>query len=275
MVSYPSKWNGKVHVKQRGRVRSLYLGRRMDIVHTRLDLDRPARLISPYQKCLLAGFGLLGRGGQEIRRVAMIGLGGGAITRFFHEKRPNWVFHSVEIDPVVVAVARAFFGVKDTPGYRSYAMDGRRFIEQAVVPYDLVIIDAFNADAAVPKTLASQEFFRIVRQKLAPGGLLAVNVLVHSRRVYASLVKTLSTAFPTVLRMPLHSFGSRNSLLLASARTDLKLDRETLRARARRVEADFGVRFGLDRCVAVIGADRLPMGGASLILDPVGGPGKP
>lgn len=276
LVSFASQWNGRVHVKQRGRVRSLYLGRRMDIVHTRLDLDHPTNLISPYQKCLLAGLGLFPKGGDEIRRVAMIGLGGGAITRFFHEKRPSWVFHSVEIDPVVVAVARTYFGVKDTPGYRSYAMDGRRFLEEARVPYDLVILDAFNADAAIPRTLASQEFFRIVRSKLTPEGRLVVNVLVHNKRIYASIVRTLESVFGPVVRMPLRRFGSRNVLLVTPAPADTAGVRRALRDGSRRQESRYGVRFGLEKCAATIGTDGRPASGAPLIRDPSpASPGRP
>jgi spermidine synthase len=122
--------------------------------------------------------------------------------------------------------------------------------------------------------LASQEFFRVVRSKLTSRGLLVLNVLVHDRRIYASIVKTLGSVFPQVSRMPLGRFGSRNSLLLASARPDLKIDRGDLQRKARQIEARFGVRFGLDRCVAALGADQVSTTSAPLIRDPPG-PGSP
>jgi len=267
LLSFPSRFNGKVHVKQKGRVRSLYLGRRMDIVHTRLNLDRPADLISPYQQCLLLGFGLFDRPRDQVKRVAMIGLGGGAITRFFQLKRPNLVFHSVEIDPMVVAVARRFFGVLDTPGYRSYAMDGRRFIAEAKRPYDVIILDAFDAEANLPKPLASQEFFQLLRRHLSPKGVLITNILVYNRRIYATLLKTMQTVFPKVLRIPLRSFRTHNTLLLAPKDPGQVADLKKLAGRIAQLKASFSVSFPLDRCLKVANTDKVNLDGAKVIRD--------
>ncbi|MFH2008301.1 MAG: fused MFS/spermidine synthase [bacterium] len=275
LLSFPSRWNGKVHVRQTGRVRLLYLGKRMDIVHTRLHLDRPADLISPYQQCLLLGFGLFEKPRTEVKRVAMIGLGGGALTRFFRAKRPELVFHSVEIDPVVVAVARRLFGVKDTPGYRSYAMDGRRFLQEAKRPYDVIIMDAFDAAATLPKQLASQEFFRLLKARLTPHGVLLMNFLVHDRRIYASVWKTLKTVFPRVYRMPLRRFRSFNTLLLAAADPRRMPDKATLRGRIPGLKSSYSVAFPLKRCWEALDADRLDLKAATLIRDPTPARGAP
>ena len=268
LLSFPSRWNGKVHVKQKGRVRSLYLGRRMDIVHTRLNLDRPGDLISPYQQCLLLGFGLFDRPREQVKRVAMIGLGGGALTRFFHLKRPALVFHSVEIDPMVVAVARRFFGVRDTPGYRSYAKDGRRFIAEAKRPYDLIILDAFDAKITMPKQLASQEFFRLIRRHLSPRGVLITNFLVHDRRIYASVLKTMQTVFPKIMRIPLSRFRSRNTLLLAPVDPARLADPRQLARRIPQLKASFSVTFPLARCLEAAGTDKVDLAKATIIRDP-------
>lgn len=267
-LTFPSRWNGKVHVKQEGRVRSLYLGRRMDIVHTRLNLDRPADLISPYQQCLLLGFGLFDKPREQVKRVAMIGLGGGAITRFFQLKRPDLVFHSVEIDPVVVAVARRFFGVRDTLGYRSYVMDGRRFIAAAKRPYDVIILDAFDAEATMPKQLASREFFRLIRRRLSPRGVLITNFLVHNRRIYAAVVKTMQTVFPRVLRIPLGRFRSHNTLLLAPVDPKCLADTKHLAGRIGQLKASFSVAFPLGRCLKAAGTDKVDLARATIIRDP-------
>jgi len=268
LLSFPSRWNGKVHVKQHGRVRSLYLGHRLDIVHTRLDLDHPADLISPYQQCLLLGFGLFEKPRTEVKRIAMIGLGGGALTRFFQLKWPGVVFHSVEIDPMVVAVARRFFHVKDTHTFRSYAMDGRRFLREAKRPYDVIIMDAFDASAALPKSLASQEFFRMLRQRLTPHGVLLMNFLVHSRRIYASVLKTLQTVFPKIYRMPLRRFRSLNTLLLAPADPARMPDKTVLEGRISGLKSSFSVQFPLERCFRALDTDRPDLKSADLIRDP-------
>jgi spermidine synthase len=268
LISFPSQWSGQVHVRQEGQLRHLFLGKRMDIVHTRLDLQRPEALISPYQRCLLTALGHLADPATELRRVVMIGLGGGAITRFFQIKRPGLTFHSVEIDPVVVAVARRFFSVKETGTYRSYAMDGRRFLEEAKVPYDLVILDAFDAEASLPKQLASVEFFTLVKQRLSPHGVLAMNFLVHSPKIYASVYRTLRQVFPAVIRLPLSPFQSRNVLLVAPADPARRPAPDVLRARVAALRQSFGVDFPLERCVQLADGDRPDLAAAEIIHDP-------
>jgi spermidine synthase len=266
-LSFPSRWSGKVHVRQRGKTRYLYLGRRMDIVHTRLHMDRPAELISPYQRCLLVAFALVDRPQRTVRRMAMVGLGGGALTRFFQIKLPDIAFHSVEIDPVVVAVARRFFGVRDTTGYRSYAMDGRAFLAQAKRPYDVIIIDAFDAEANMPRQLASVTFFKLLKQRLRPHGVLITNFLVHDRRIYASVYQTLKSVFPAVMRLPLSRFKSNNVLLIAPADPARLPDRATLSQRVTALGKTFAVDFPLAQCLDTRDQDRLPVDGVSVIRE--------
>jgi len=266
-VSFPSRFNGKVHVVQRGKVRLLYLGHRLDIVHTRMHLDRPDALISPYQRCLLLGFGLFPEPLKEVRRVAMVGLGGGAITRFFQLKWPGLVFHSVEIDPVVVAVARRFFGVRDTATFRSYAQDGRAFLAKARRPYDVIIMDAFDASASLPRSLASAEFFQMLRDRLAPRGVLIMNFLVHSRRIYAALLRTLQTVFPAVRRIPLRRFQSYNTLLIAP-RDPASLPKPALwRERLDRLQRVLATHFPLHRCLDAMDTDRVDVAHAEVFHD--------
>jgi hypothetical protein len=271
-VRFPSRFNGKVHVKQRGRVRSLYLGHRLDIVHTRLNLDEPTALISPYQKCLRLGFAHFERPRVQVKRVAMVGLGGGALTRYFQRLWPTLVFHSVEIDPVVVAVARELFGVRDTRTFRSYAADGRRFLAEARRPYDVIILDAFDAEASVPKALVSKEFFELLRERLTPHGLLITNFLVHSRRVYASVLKTMRTVFPALHRMPMRPFRSYNTLLFAPRDPQRLPSRATLRSRLPGVTAllqdDPASPPSLARCLAAVARARMDVSKGRIYRDP-------
>jgi spermidine synthase len=266
-LSYPSQWCGQVHVEQKGSVRYLYVGRK-DVIQTRMDMRRPARLLSPYLQCMLVALGFFAEPREELRRVAMIGLGGGAWTRFFHARRPKLVFHSVDIDPVVVAVARQFFGVRDTATYRSYAMDGRRFLREAKRPYDLIVLDAFDAAANVPKQLVSVEFFRLIRKRLTPHGVLAINFLVHSRRVYSALVRTVRAVFPAVARFPLRSLSTHNALLVAPKDGKTRPRVEVLKARVRRLAKTLSLSFSLERCAQTLDTDRLVAPTGPLLRDP-------
>ncbi len=267
MLSYTSRYSGKVHVEQKGSVRYLYVGRQ-DVIQTRMDMTRPTQLLSPYLQCMLVALGFFADPQKELRRVAMIGLGGGAWTRFFHARRPGLVFHSVDIDPVVVAVARQFFGVRDTATYRSYAQDGRRFLREAKQPYDLIVLDAFDASANVPPQLVSVEFFKLIRQRLTPGGVLAMNFLVHSRRVYSALVRTVRSVFPAVARFPLQRLSTHNALLVAPKDPRRRPRPDALRSRVKELRKRLSLPFSLARCARTLDRDRLAAPTGPLLHDP-------
>lgn len=267
LVSYTSRFSGQVHVEQKGSVRLLYVGRK-DVIQTRMDMRHPARLLSPYLQCMVVALGFFAEPRKELRRVAMIGLGGGAWTRFFHARRPRLVFHSVDIDPLVVAIARRFFGVRDTATYRSYAMDGRRFLREAKRSYDLIVLDAFDAAANVPRQLVSVEFFRLIRRRLSPHGVVAINFLVHSRHVYSALVRTVRSVFPAVARFPLRRLSTHNTLLVAPKDLGRRPRPDVLRARVRRIQKRLGLSYSLARCVQTLDRDRLLAPTGPLLRDP-------
>jgi spermidine synthase len=267
MLSYPSRWNRQVYVKQKGAVRYLYLGRK-DVIHTRMDMKHPGRLLSPYARCMLVALGYFADLRKEMRRAVMIGLGGGALTRFFHMHWPAMAFHSVEIDPVVVAVARQLFHVSETSTYRSYAMDGRRFVREAKKPYDLIVVDAFDAAATMPKQLASVEFFRLLKKRLTPHGVLVVNFLVHDRRIYSAVVRTVRSVFPAVARFPLRRMASFNSLLVAPADPGRRPKGGLLRRRVEKLGRGLGLTYSVKRCLDAVDSDQLVDPKGPLLRDP-------
>ena len=53
--------------------------------------------------------------------------------------------------------------------------DARPFLRRTDERYDLIVVDAYH-QPYVPFYLATREFFRLARERLAPGGILALNV---------------------------------------------------------------------------------------------------
>ena len=58
--------------------------------------------------------------------------------------------------------------------------DGRRYLGRERDRYDLIVLDAFGT-ARVPPHLLSREFMALARERLAPGGVLAANVIAGAR----------------------------------------------------------------------------------------------
>ena len=63
----------------------------------------------------------------------------------------------------------------DNPRLTVHDVDARPFLRSTDTRYDLIVVDAYR-QPYVPFYLATREFFRLVRDHLAPGGIVALNV---------------------------------------------------------------------------------------------------
>jgi len=108
--------------------------------------------------------------------AAVIGLGAGTVACYGSKGAP-WTFY--EINPAVVRVAsdpRYFSFLGDCqPDAHIRVGDGRLLLASDAGHYPLIILDAFSSDA-VPTHLLTTEALSADLQKLAPGGLIVVNV---------------------------------------------------------------------------------------------------
>jgi spermidine synthase len=110
---------------------------------------------------------------------------------------------AVDIDPAVVSMARRHFGL--SPVQQVHLQDARYFIATAQAEYDFIVLDVFAGDTT-PGHLLTREALTLVRERLAPGGVLAINLigsLGAERRVTASVMRTLASVFPWVQVYPL------------------------------------------------------------------------
>lgn len=158
-------------------------------------------------------------------RMVLVGLGGGSVVRHFAED--GWRVDAVEIDPVVARVAREHFGLTDDEA-TVHLMDGRRFFKVTGDTYDVVVMDAFGS-SSIPFHLVTREAFALIKSRLAPGGILAMNIEAvgwHDTLVHA-LAATMEQVFGHVVVLPTaeppNTLG--NLVLLASDRA-LTLDAE-------------------------------------------------
>ena len=103
-------------------------------------------------------------------------MGGGAVTKRWWRDYPDMTIDSVEIDPVVVDVARRYFGLPDDPRLGVFTTDARRYVQTSNDEYDVVIVDAYYADS-LPFHLTTTEFLREVKSRMSPDGVLAYNVI--------------------------------------------------------------------------------------------------
>jgi spermidine synthase len=138
--------------------------------------------------------------GRPLRRVAILGNAGGTTARAMGVFYPQARIDGVELDPDVTAVGRRYFGLDDNPRLHVITADARPFLRSTKAQYDLIIVDAYRPPY-VPFYLATQEFFRLARSRLAPGGAIVLNVgsTPDDHRLAEGVSGTLATEFPLVL----------------------------------------------------------------------------
>jgi spermidine synthase len=186
-------------------------------------LDAPYRTRFQYTDYLDLGIAY----NPGAKRVLFIGLGGGSAPKRFWRDFPALSLQVVELDPDVVDAAYRWFALPRDRRLRVDVEDGRRWLDRHAGRWDVIVVDAFYADA-IPFHLATQEFVELARDRLEPGGAIAVNVIGaltgDGSRLLRSIAKTYRSVFPTVLVHPVGSGeGSasssvRNVILVATER---------------------------------------------------------
>jgi spermidine synthase len=158
--------------------------------------------------------------GREPTRVAVLGNAGGTTARAFGRFYPGTEIDGVELDPIVSDVGFRFFGMADNPRLHVHDADARPFLRATSERYDLIFVDAYRPPY-VPFYLATKEFFALVRSRLAPGGIVALNVATvpGDHRLAHGIEATLKSVFADVRfnRIVLGSMTPMTRLTLARA----------------------------------------------------------
>jgi spermidine synthase len=146
-------------------------------------------------------------------RMLVIGNAGGTIARAYGRLYPAVEIDGVEIDPKVSEAGRRFLGLGDNPKLRVITDDGRPFLQGTSSRYDVIVVDAYR-QPYIPFYLATEEFFELARERLAPGGVLALNLAAvpGDERLSEAIGSTVLAAFPQAWRWKPLRF---NELVLA------------------------------------------------------------
>lgn len=126
----------------------------------------------------------------------VLGLGPGIVPTWYAARGVRT--DVVEIDPAVVETAQRWFGFR--PSGRVAIDDARYFLATSRERYDYVVIDIYNGDTT-PGHVLSLEALRLAKERLAAGGVLAMNLMGSLRTetlMTASVVRTLEEIFDQV-----------------------------------------------------------------------------
>lgn len=114
---------------------------------------------------------LAARGPQ---RVLILGNAGGTAATAMRALDPNVVVDAVDYDAQLAELGERWFGLRgDRLNLRTG--DARVELRRSDPGYDAILVDAYR-QPYIPFHLSTREFFTLARERLAPGGVVIVNV---------------------------------------------------------------------------------------------------
>ncbi|MBI3820989.1 MAG: fused MFS/spermidine synthase [Planctomycetes bacterium] len=183
------------------------------------SLDAPARKTPGHYYDVLAAASLFS-GVDRGARICIIGAGTGSVARSLAEMTHEPAVDAVEVDSAVVDLGRRFFRLSELESFTKIhsGIDGRLALQylpanpvaNASVPaetrpesapspsaFDAILIDAYARQVEIPYHLVTREMFALCKQKLADGGIVAINVssFGNDDPVLRAIAGTLSSIF--------------------------------------------------------------------------------
>lgn len=214
-------------------VRYLHLG--SELIQGAMRIARPYALELEYTRDMMVPL-LLNEDLAWPKTVLQVGLGSASLTKFLYRHRPEAAITVVEILPEVVAAARQYFKLPEDDGrIRVSIDDGANFVATSKWRFDLVLVDGFDADGRTGM-LDTVPFYLNCRERMARGGMMAVNLLTRRKRAAPSEQRLREAFGEHVVLMP--PSGAGNAIALARRGPALEVEFSELRAaRARLREA--------------------------------------
>jgi spermidine synthase len=165
--------------------------------------------------------------------VCVIGGAEGATIREVHKYAQVTRIVMVDIDEELVAVCQRYLpgwsaGAFQDQRLELYFGDGRRFLEQAEEPFDVIIVDLDDPTQQSPAVyLFTREFYELVHNRLTPQGIACFqgeSLQPNRLALHARMVNTVSSVFPFVYAYPylMPSLHEVNAHILASKKLDPK-----------------------------------------------------
>nr|WP_321229570.1 fused MFS/spermidine synthase [uncultured Psychroserpens sp.] len=128
---------------------------------------------------------------NKVNSILLLGLGGGSVIQtlrkdFKYQKHIT----AVDIDPVIIDIAKSEYDVQDTSELKIICQDAIEFVKQNSQQYDLIIVDLF-IDTSIPKVFLTLNFWNDIIKLKSANGVILFN---------ASLEKERSNDLKTVIK---------------------------------------------------------------------------
>ncbi len=196
----------KPFVVDDGEVRRLHFG--LTFAQSEMSLGDPCALTFRYTRKMM-GFLLFQ---PRPRDMVIVGLGGGSLTKFCRRQLPRTRLTTLEIDREVLAFGALFDLPRGSARNRLLRADARDYFAAAGEPVDVVLVDGCDSRGSA-RELCSEAFYRDLRRRLRPQGVMVANI-TGTRADTAAHLRQVGRAFDGQL-IVISVTGCRNRLAFA------------------------------------------------------------
>ncbi|MED6231467.1 eEF1A lysine and N-terminal methyltransferase [Ataeniobius toweri] len=169
-------------------------------------------LCCAHHEVMVAGLSMLGVGTPQNKddpvSVLLVGLGGGGLPQFLRDFVPNATVEVVELDPVVLEVAKEWFGFRPDGRLTVTLGDGLERIcsleKEGGHLFDVIMFDVDNKDSSLgmscpPAGFVATPVLQKVFNLLTPRGLFILNLVCRDPVLRKNVLERVRSVFPTIL----------------------------------------------------------------------------
>jgi spermidine synthase len=178
-------------------VRSLHLG--TSWVQGSMRVARPDAIELEYVQMMMMWMLFV----PQPRRIVQLGLGSAALTKFCYQKFPDARVTAVELNPNVIAICHAYFGLPPNDARLDVReMDALDFVMDPANhgTVDVLQVDLYDEEARGP-VLDTPEFYQACADCLVDGGIMTANVFGDIVN-YDKNLEAMALAFDAVVWLP-------------------------------------------------------------------------
>ena len=111
------------------------------------------------------------------RRYKILVLGAGGFTLGLNDTRNDYTF--VDIERTLKDVSEKYFlGEKLADNKKFIVDDASQFLKNTDEQYDFILLDVYSNSYQVPESLITVEFMERLKTRVAPNGIIAMNMIV-------------------------------------------------------------------------------------------------
>lgn len=179
-------------------VRSLHLG--TSWVQGAMRLSRPDAIELEYVQMMMMWMLFQ----CAPKHIVQLGLGSAALTKFCYQRFPDARVTAVELNPNVIAICHALFGLPENDGRLDVReMNALDFVLDPANhgKVDVLQVDLYDEQARGP-VLDTPEFYQGCLDCLTPGGIMTANVFGDDFANYDKNLYNMEQIFDAVVWLP-------------------------------------------------------------------------